>query len=79
MRAADDYFWWFVRARLVLLAGDGAGTSSAQDDGSILDLDAAIERHCKRTGEPEPDGIEPRRELHLRIMEAWLAGSRGAR
>ncbi len=79
MRAADDYFWWFVRARLVLLAMDGAGTSSAQDDGSILDLDAAIERHCQRTGEPEPADIEPRRTLHLRIMDEWLAGSREAR
>jgi Fe-S-cluster containining protein len=72
IRAADAYFWWFVRARAVLLAGAGPLTEGPPAPEPPLDMDGAIAAHQQDTGEPAPVDIEERRKLHMKILDRHL-------
>ena len=55
---------------------------SVEDNGTardLLDMDAAIARHCAATPETEPTDIEARKELHLKILYQELESTNGAR
>ena len=72
MRAADDYFLWLCRAQ-ERFSGLEETPSPAPDEEAVLDMDIAIRRHAAAHGVAEPDDIEERRVLHLRILDAFLA------
>jgi uncharacterized protein len=82
IRAADDYYDWFCAARTYLDDGsldDGSDGEflpvSAEDESvarDLLDMDAAIARHCASTGIAAPTDIETRKELHLTILYQQL-------
>jgi uncharacterized protein len=71
IKAADQYFSWICAA-----TRDGVPhrNQSGLSDGEIvltadlLDMDAAIARHCSITGIGEPTDIEDRKNLHLAIL-----------
>lgn len=44
----------------------------AEADTSLLDVDATVARFCAETGEPVPDTVEGKLDLHLRALEAGL-------
>jgi uncharacterized protein len=71
--AADAYFFWLCAASGYLdeqadsaRIDDPVGDPSAASE--LLDMDLAIKRHCDSTGTIEPDNIDDRMELHLRIL-----------
>jgi Fe-S-cluster containining protein len=66
MRAADAYAQWVRDASAYLETAEDA----AADD--LVDMDAAITRHCKQKGVPEPSDIEQRRLLHMEILYRQL-------
>lgn len=70
MRAADAYAQW-VRDAYAALHSDGEHSQAASAE-DLLDMDAAISAYCAWSGEPEPEDIETRRELHLRILNRQL-------
>jgi uncharacterized protein len=84
MRAMDDYYTW-LRAALEYLneATDGEGASIAADHQNgaleLLDMDAAIARHCTEAKVAEPKDIEARRQLHLAILYQQLEADRRER
>ena len=77
IRRADQYGAWARRAAAVLA---DAGAPAAEEDDApgwdlaqgLLDMDSAIALHCAETGEPEPDDVELRTDLHLRILHRRL-------
>ncbi len=84
MRAADDYYFWLCAAHECLdAASDGEVTNVSAEDEDIardlLDMDAAIARHCAVAEIAEPTGIEARRELHLTILYQQLEQTTGER
>jgi hypothetical protein len=66
MRAADAYAQWVRDASAFLETAD----DTVADD--LVDMDAAITRHCKEAGAPEPSDIEQRRLLHMDILYRQL-------
>jgi len=75
MDAADKYADWVWRASEVLdrtSAGNGADHSQKEDGLTLVDMDTAIEAHCKSRGTEEPTGVEARMLLHLFILDSYL-------
>ena len=72
MRAADAYAQWVRDAHAYL--------ETAQDQGAedLVDMDAAVARHCARTGTPEPEDIERRRLMHMDVLYLQLDQSGGS-
>jgi len=66
MRAADGYAQWVRDAHAFL---ESAADRVADD---LVDMDAAIARHCEKSGVPEPDDIEQRRLMHMHILYLQL-------
>lgn len=73
-RAADDYFFWWTKASETLTADSGLGPEDDLEAEDVLDLDAAVERHCAAQGRPAPADLEARRRLHLEILNQRLNG-----
>jgi hypothetical protein len=83
LAAADQYFAWLCVARKCL-ATDGpserselpaaAGAALAAD---LLDMDAAIARHCAAAGIAEPCDLEDRERLHLEILYQQIGEATG--
>jgi len=80
--AADDYFRWFCAAREQL----GADVSLEQSETpaedadlatDLIDMDAAIARHCAAAGTVEPHEMEDRKYLHLQILYGQIEEARG--
>lgn len=73
IKAADQYFSWLCEATRVLGSAPHQNQSGVSDEETVLtaellDMDAAIRRHCEVTGIDEPTDIEDRKELHLAIL-----------
>jgi len=84
MQAADEYFYWICAVRSSMDQAHAPLTAelSVEDNGTardLLDMDAAIARHCAATPETEPTDIEARKELHLKILYQELESTNGAR
>jgi Fe-S-cluster containining protein len=82
MRAADDYYYWLCAAHESLYGasdGEAENVSAEDQDGAreLLDMDAAIARHCAAADVAEPTDIEARRELHLTILYQQLGQTGG--
>jgi Fe-S-cluster containining protein len=83
MRAADEYFFWLSRAREHL--GDAeTGATDASEEGAemahdLLDMDAAVARHCAAAAISEPADMEERKRLHLIILYQQLEDNLGGR
>jgi Fe-S-cluster containining protein len=80
--AADEYFLWLCAAleRMGEDAGTRRSAQPAQDAAlaaDLTDMDTAIARHCAGTKTAEPDTIEHRKQLHLRILYRHIANDRG--
>ena len=70
--AADAYLAWLNAAMVRLRGlgrGDGDVAAAPTDNGSLLDMDAAIAVHG---GDCPPDDIEARKDLHLEILHRHL-------
>jgi Fe-S-cluster containining protein len=73
LAAAQEYFQWLCAARAFLGAAAGPLRSDDQSADAriaadLVDMDAAIARHCGAQGISEPADIEARRALHLEIL-----------
>jgi Fe-S-cluster containining protein len=69
--AGDGYFRWFCAAYKKLGATDDALVSefiNGGDDQGLLDMDSMIAKHCAATGEPGPENVDDRQQLHLRLL-----------
>jgi Fe-S-cluster containining protein len=78
--AGDGYFQWFCAAYQRLGATDDALISefiNGADDQGLLDMDNMIAKHCAATGEPEPENIDDRAQLHLKLLYDVLANLEG--
>jgi uncharacterized protein len=72
MQAADDYADWVRKAHAAM---ENAPESVRSDPaGDLLDMDAAISEYCAANRQEEPDDIETRRVLHLKILNQTLEG-----
>jgi uncharacterized protein len=67
--AADGYAQW-VRHAAAALESDAAVAADAPDD--LLDMDLAIAAYCAARGKPEPQDVDERRDLHMRILYRYL-------
>jgi uncharacterized protein len=76
MEAADGYFLWLSRAQAHLGAADVDAADTCEEATemahALLDVDAAIARHCTAASIPEPTGLEARKDLHLTILYQQL-------
>lgn len=82
LQAADDYLRWFCHALSSLASDLGRPPEeivSAATEGSeaLLDMDAAIAKHCAAAGCAEPRVIEDRKRLHLEILFSQLSSAKG--
>jgi Fe-S-cluster containining protein len=82
LRAVDDYYSWLCAACENLHeASDGETVNLSEQHVAIardlLDMDAAIARHCAATELAEPTDIEARRKLHLTILHRQLEQNGG--
>jgi uncharacterized protein len=80
--AVDDYYSWLCTAYgHVREASNGEATNLSEQHVAVardlLDMDAAIARHCAATKIPEPTDIEARRKLHLTILYQQLEQTTG--
>ena len=57
--------------RRLHLAADADGPDPGAPP-SITDVDEAVRHHCEQRGEPIPDDVEARVDLHLALLHAWL-------
>ncbi len=53
------------------------GSSSTEgqnmlENGEWIDMDAAVIRHCRRTGKNVPQDIEDKTKLHQEILQLWI-------
>jgi hypothetical protein len=51
-----------------------------KDSGSLppwLDVDPVVSAYCARTGLPIPNEADKRAEMHITVLEEWLAGHEG--
>jgi Fe-S-cluster containining protein len=75
--AADEYFYWLCAASDCLVE-EGSSThsdQSSQDNPAVselLDMDVAITRHCNSIGIVEPNDLDDRMKMHLRILYQHL-------
>jgi Fe-S-cluster containining protein len=70
--AADAYFAWLCAVLRSVGSGDSDEAPALQTGADLLDLDAAVERHCAEAGTEPPSGIEERLRLHMEILHAQL-------
>jgi Fe-S-cluster containining protein len=77
IRAADDYFTWFCRARDAMAEAGGGDPGLTADANELLDMDSAIAAYCLRTGKEAPSDMEERRRLHMVILDQALAELEG--
>jgi uncharacterized protein len=76
MRAADGYADWVRKASAVIEADpDLAQVTPMPDD--LLDMDSTISAWCGETGTAEPQDIEERRQLHMKILYRQLEPAQG--
>jgi hypothetical protein len=75
--AADAYFAWYCAATHALAATAGNAVDADGDGADLLDLDAAVERHCAEKGEEPPHDLEQRLRLHLELLHARLDSAGG--
>jgi uncharacterized protein len=75
LEAADDYAAWVREAYAVTepLSDDRPDVALA---GDLLDMDSMIAAWCSEHGTREPDDIEARRQLHLKILHLTLDGGK---
>ena len=62
---ADAYFRWYLKAS----RPDAEFKPEADGVTDLLDIDAMLAAYCARTGEAEPQAVEDRARLHLRILD----------
>ena len=78
--AGDAYFQWF-RAAYEKLGTSGEELISefinGADDQGLLDMDGMIAKHCAVTGESEPESLDDRLQLHLKLLYDVLADLEG--
>jgi hypothetical protein len=82
MTAADDYFGWFCAARERL--GEDVPADESDEPAQVaalaadlIDMDAAIARHCAATATAEPHEMEDRKRLHMEILYREIADHTG--
>ncbi len=73
MQAADDYADWVRKAYAATEELSGAPPDLTLS-GDLLDMDCALSAWCAEQGIAEPDDIEARRLLHLKILNLTLDG-----
>jgi hypothetical protein len=83
MAAADDYFRWYCAARERLGADVSLEKSETPAEDAdlatdLIDMDAAIARHCAAAGTAEPQDVEDRKHLHLHILYRQIDEANGA-
>lgn len=69
--ASDGYFRWYCDAYKKLGATDDALISEfihGADDQGLLDMDGMIAKYCAANGEPEPESVDDRQRLHLKLL-----------
>lgn len=71
--AADAYAFW-VRDAYSALETDIEAKTRVELAANLLDMDLAITVHCTAADIPEPEDIEDRLHLHLRILYQTLGG-----
>jgi Fe-S-cluster containining protein len=80
IRAADGYLEWLCAAYRQFGLGP-RGSAALAELGSagsdLLDMDGMIAKHCAATGEVEPENIDDRADLHLKLLYN-LIGNMGA-
>jgi Fe-S-cluster containining protein len=75
--AADNYFRWLCSAYERLETGPGEAASQGSSmESDLLDIDDMVARHCAETGEPEPQNVDDRHRLHLRLLYDLIADRR---
>ena len=52
-------------------------TTVAEDVPPLMDVDTAVRADCAARGVPVPDGVEQRVQLHLSLLDRWLARHEG--
>lgn len=82
MAAADDYFRWYCAARnriggSISLTPPETPAEDARVATDLIDMDAAIARHCRATGAAEPHAVEDRKHLHLHILYRQIDDTTG--
>jgi Fe-S-cluster containining protein len=80
MDAADKYAGWVWRAGEVLNRSSAAresGNGQQSEIPDVVDMDGAIDAHCKSNGIEEPKDFEARIQLHLYILDSILADISG--
>lgn len=73
IEACDEYAEWLAEAREALDVAPEAAAGLVEESGEapdfeLIDMDAAIARHCAAAGEDEPSNLEARKRLHLKIL-----------
>ena len=79
--AADHYFQWLCAAheRFALTSdAPAASVGEAVDDVDLTDIDQMIARYCTATGETEPDHLDDRMHLHVRLLDRAIANLEAA-
>lgn len=77
--AADAYFDWYCAASQALSDAAPAAADADEEDGAeLLDLDAAVERHCAAKGEEAPQDLDARLRVHLELLHTRLDSAGGA-
>jgi Fe-S-cluster containining protein len=76
MAAADRYFQWLRSAYEQLgLTLDTLASKANVDTANLdlLDMDSMVAKHCAATGELEPENIDDRLQLHLKLLYDVIA------
>ena len=71
MAATDGYFKWLSWAHKQLDLAPAAGASKVGqgvDDVDLLDMDSMIAKHCAANNKSEPENIDDRLQLHLKLL-----------
>jgi len=69
--AQDGYFQWLCWAHEqvdLTLEAPNSKLREGGDDVDLLDMDSMIAKYCAATNEPEPDNIDDRVQLHLKLL-----------
>lgn len=81
LEAANRYFQWLCAAheRFALTSdASAAGAGEAVDGVDLTDMDQMIAGYCTATGETEPDHLDDRMKLHLRLLDRAIANVEAA-
>jgi Fe-S-cluster containining protein len=77
--AAKRYDAWLTRAEARLniraRASSRPRKTGATEAAALIDMDAAIARHCREANRPEPQDLDARLDLHIEILDAALNGA----